>query len=183
MSRSKKQRGLIFKGIGRSRELTASIRTWGARGATRMQARELAETQDAELNSPQLGEEEFDQVFKNAWAVVKADRKDETFCDLSKVESREAEFLVNPYIPRGALTILDGHPGQGKSLITNHLAAAITTGGRFGDKYKMAKGNVLFMSPEDDPDRVLRPRLEAQGADIDRIRFMARPEYLDEYGF
>ncbi|HEY9090635.1 AAA family ATPase [Parasphingorhabdus sp.] len=182
MSRSKKQRGLVFKGIARSRELTASIRTWGARGATRVQARELAEAQNAEFNSPQLVEDEFEHVFKKAWAIVKADSKVETFCDLSKVESREAEFLINPYIPRGALTILDGHPGQGKSLITNHLAAAITTGGRFADKYKMSKGNVLFMSPEDDPDRVLRPRLEAQGADIDRIRFMARPEYLDEYG-
>jgi len=182
MSQSKKKRGLAFTGAVRKHELVASIRSWGARGATRVQTRELADIQDAELNSPQLGEEEFDQVFKEAWSIVKADRKDETFCDLSKVESREAEFLINPYIPRGALTILDGHPGQGKSLITNHLAAAITTGGRFADKYKMAKGNVLFMSPEDDPDRVLRPRLEAQGADIDRIRFMARPEYLDAYG-
>lgn len=182
MNRPKKRRGLVFKGSARSSELIASVRTWGGRGANRLQARELAETQDAELNSPQLGEDEFDQVFKEAWTIVKADRKDEVFCDLADVESREAEFLVDPYIPRGALTILDGHPGQGKSLITNHLAAAITTGGRFADKYKVPKGNVLFMSPEDDPDRVLRPRLEAQGADINRIRFMARPEYLDEYG-
>lgn len=182
MSKKHKQAGLAFKGSARSSELIASIRTWGARGATRLQARELAETQDAEFNSPQLDEDEFDKVFKEAWAVVKADRKEETFRDLADVESRKAEFLVDPYIPRGALTILDGHPGQGKSLITNHLAAAITTGGRFADKYKVTKGNVLFMSPEDDPDRVLRPRLEAQGADINRIRFMARPEYLDEYG-
>lgn len=182
MSRSEKKRGLLFKGSARGSELTAAIRNWGARGATRMQTRELAEAQNAEFNLPQLSEDEFDQVFKEAWAIVKADRKVEVFCDLSDVESRTAEFLVDPYIPRGALTILDGHPGQGKSLITNHLAAAITTGGRFADKYKMSKGNVLFMSPEDDPDRVLRPRLEAQGADVRRIRFMARPEYLDEYG-
>ena len=182
MSLTKKTRALIFKGSTRGYELTAAIRTWGARGATRLQARELAETQNAEFNSPRLGEDEFDQVFKKAWAIVKADRKDETFCDLADVESRKAEFLVDPYIPRGALTILDGHPGQGKSLITNHLAAAITTGKHFAKKYKMSKGNVLFMSPEDDPDRVLRPRLEAQGADIGRIRFMAHPEYLDEYG-
>ena len=38
------------------------------------------------------------------------------------------------------------------------------------------------MDPEDDPDRVLRPRLEAQGADIEKIRFMVQPQYLDEYG-
>lgn len=182
MSSSKKKRGLFFNGSARRSELIASIRAWGARGALRVQAYELAEMLDSMFNSPPLPERELRSTFKEGWRLAKEDRESTVFRELSEVESCEAEFLVEPYIPRGALTILDGHPGQGKSLITTHLAAAVTTGGRFAGKHKLRKGRVLFLAPEDDPDRVLRPRLEAQGANIDLVRFMAKPLYLDEYG-
>lgn len=178
----KKPRPLQIKGENRRRELVASVAGWAARGLSRAQSRRLALTFDEEVNVPPLDDDVFRQAFKDAWEEVKAVAAEDYFQNLDEVESRQAEFVVDPFIPRGTLTILDGHPGQGKSLVTTHLAASITTGRKFAERYKVPKGRVLFMAPEDDADRVLRPRLEAQGADIKRIRFMAHPHCLDEFG-
>jgi len=182
MSKSTEKRRLRLKDDSRQRELAASITAWGARGMSKAQARAMAETLDNQVNTPPLDEDEFRKVFKDAWAVADAESKEEYFQNLHEVEAMKPEFLVDPFIPRGALTMLDGHPGQGKSMITTHLAGAITRGERFAERYRVSKGRVLFMAPEDDADRVLRPRLEMQGADLKKVRFMAHPHRLDEYG-
>mgnify|MGYP002777827207 CR=1 FL=1 len=173
---------LRIKGPSRLHELSASITAWGARGMSKDQAFAMAQAQDQQINDPPLEESQFSATFKDAWAIVRAETKEEYFQNLHEVEAREPEFLVDPLIPRGALTMLDGHPGQGKSMITTHLAAAVTGGGFFADRYTVPKGRVLFMAPEDDADRVLRPRLESQGANLKKIRFMVHPHKLDDYG-
>lgn len=173
---------LQIKGESRRRELSAAVAAWAARGMSRPQTRRLARALDEQVNVPPLEHETFKEAFDEAWAEAKAITVEEYFQDLNSVKSREPEFIVKPFIPRGTLTILDGHPGQGKSLVSTHLAAAITTGAKFADRYAVPKGRVLFLAPEDDADRVLRPRLEAQGANISKIRFMAHPHCLDEFG-
>lgn len=182
MSKNKDQRRLKLKGASRHHELASAITSWGIRGMSRSQCRTMAATFDEEVNSPPLDNDEFHELFKNAWAIVEAKSKEEYFKNLHEVEAKKPEFLLNPFIPRGALTMLDGHPGQGKSLITTHLCGAITTGGRFAGSYPLRRGRVLFLAPEDDADRVLRPRLEMHGADLKKIRFMAQLHCLDEYG-
>lgn len=182
MNEEKTRGRLRLKGTGRWRELVASVAAWGARGMSREQARNMAIALDEQVNVPPLDGDDFKAAFREAWAVVKADSNEEYFRNLHEVEAKEAEFLVDPFIPIGALTILDGHPGQGKSLVTTQLAAAISRGGHFAERYRVPKGRVLFMAPEDDADRVLRPRLEAHGADLHNVRFMAQPHCLDEYG-
>ncbi|WP_301750081.1 AAA family ATPase [uncultured Erythrobacter sp.] len=137
---------------------------------------------DEQVNAPPLDDEDFRKAFQEAWKIVKADSNEEYFANLHEVECKTPEFLVDPFIPLGALTMLDGHPGQGKSLVTTQLAAAVSSGGQFAGRHNVRKGRVLFMAPEDDADRVLRPRLEAHGAKLNGIRFMATPHCLDEYG-
>lgn len=177
-----KSRALQIKGASRIRELASAVSAWGARGMSRAQSRHLALAFDQQVNAPPLDDDEFRAAFKEAWASVKAIGAEQYFMNLDDVVAREPEFVVDPLIPRGALTMLDGHPGQGKSLVTTHLAKAITTGGSFAERYRVPQGRVLFLAPEDDADRVLRPRLETQGADIKRIRFMALPHCLDDFG-
>jgi putative DNA primase/helicase len=60
--------------------------------------------------------------------------------------------------PLGELTMLYGDPGVGKGTITVALIAQITQAG----------GTVLISSPEDDPIRVIKPRLIAAGVDLTR---------------
>lgn len=66
--------------------------------------------------------------------------------------------------------MLAGHPGLGKSQLTASMAAIVTTGGLWPvDKTRCERGNVVFFSAEDDAEDTIRPRLEAAGADLDRI--------------
>jgi putative DNA primase/helicase len=65
---------------------------------------------------------------------------------------------LNGRFPLGELTMLYGDPGVGKGTITVALIAEITKAG----------GTVLISSPEDDPIRVIKPRLIAAGVDLTR---------------
>jgi hypothetical protein len=72
-------------------------------------------------------------------------------------------------VARGKVSMLAGHPGLGKSQLTAAIAAIVTTGGRWPvDGSKAERGNVVFLSAEDDPADTIRPRLEAVGADLSR---------------
>ena len=59
------------------------------------------------------------------------------------------------------------------------LVASITTGKPFPDGSKCEPGSVIIFAAEDDDDTVLRPRAEAAGADIDRIRSVEGEEWED----
>lgn len=66
--------------------------------------------------------------------------------------------------------MLAGNPGLGKSQITASLAAVATTGGSWPvDRTRCERGNVVFLSAEDDAADTIRPRLEAAGADLSRV--------------
>ena len=47
---------------------------------------------------------------------------------LSQVRSERLTWLWDRWLPRGKLTLLDGDPGIGKSLVTLDLAARLTKG-------------------------------------------------------
>jgi len=81
-------------------------------------------------------------------------------------------------IPLGKLTLLAGDPGLGKSFITLDIAARASRGVPFpgcgappGGGLREPIGTVL-LSAEDDPADTVRPRLEALGADLSRIRVL-----------
>jgi RecA-family ATPase len=72
------------------------------------------------------------------------------------------------------LTILGGFGGDGKSTLMASLIAALTSGEPLPDGTVVDPLNVLILGHEDDPSRVLRPRLDANHADLDRI-FLVDP--------
>lgn len=78
-------------------------------------------------------------------------------------------------IPRGKLTLIVGDPGTGKSLMVADMAARVSTGKSWPDapEWQPTAGDVLLVSLEDDPADTIRPRLDAAGADLARIRAMA----------
>jgi hypothetical protein len=86
-----------------------------------------------------------------------------------EIELREIEWLWRDHIPLGALTILDGDPGLGKSSFTVDLAARVSTGRLMPDGSKGCKGPVLMIGSEDDPSRVVVPRLEAARANTSKV--------------
>ncbi|HJT59859.1 MAG TPA: AAA family ATPase [Ktedonobacteraceae bacterium] len=92
---------------------------------------------------------------------------------LSDIESEQLHWLWEKRIPSGKLTILDGDPGLGKSLLTLDLAARITTGKPMPDGTPGVKGRVLLIAPEDGAADTIKPRVEAVGGDPSRIRLLS----------
>ena len=91
---------------------------------------------------------------------------------VSDVTAQPIRWLWQHRIAYGKLSIIAGEPGLGKSQLTMHLAAAVTRGGSrwwpdCPDHIEPA--NVIILSAEDDIADTIRPRLEAAGADLDRV--------------
>jgi len=85
------------------------------------------------------------------------------------------EWLWPDRIPLGAITVLDGDPGQSKSTLTYDLAARVTAGipMPFCDDVVEPAGVVLIQA-EDSLGGKVKPTLIAAGADIERVRVFDR---------
>lgn len=93
-----------------------------------------------------------------------------TYRRASEIQAKPVNWLWPGRIARGKVSMLAGNPGLGKSQITSSMAATVTTGGKWPvDKSRCERGNVIFLSAEDDAEDTIRPRLEAAGADLSRV--------------
>lgn len=96
----------------------------------------------------------------------------------SDVIIKEPEWLIPGYIPKYGITTIAGEGGVGKTSIWCSLVASITTGKKsflLGGQipFENDPEDVLVLSAEDSWSYVLRCRLEACGADLDRIGFIS----------
>ena len=90
------------------------------------------------------------------------------------IEAKPIDWLWRGKVSRGTLTALVSEPGLGKSMVTCDLAARVSTGRPMPDGSAGIAGgaSVLIANAEDDPERVLKPRLAAAAADVARIGFV-----------
>jgi RecA-family ATPase len=70
------------------------------------------------------------------------------------------------------LCLIAGPPGLGKSQVTTYIAAIVSSGGTWCTGEKCEVGDVFILSAEDDPSDTIRPRLEACGANLDRVHII-----------
>ena len=74
------------------------------------------------------------------------------------------------FIPSGKLTVIAGDPGLGKTMSMLDIMARISVGGETPDRAaRFAEGNTIIVSAEDAASDTLRPRVELQGGDVDRV--------------
>ena len=91
----------------------------------------------------------------------------------SDITPEPVEWLVDQSIPLGAMVVIGGQPGMGKSQIAISLAAAVTTGAGLPDGSTFDKrGSVIILANEDDAARTIRPRLDAAGADLSSVHIV-----------
>jgi AAA domain-containing protein len=85
-----------------------------------------------------------------------------------EIDGQRTEWIVEQRIPRAALTLMVGTEGLGKTAYGLDLAAKATRGTLPG-VFRGEPVNVALLTPEDDPSRTIRPRLDAAGADAGRV--------------
>jgi len=68
---------------------------------------------------------------------------------------------------------VDGDPGLGKTAMTLDLAARVSAGKGFPDGATCEPAGVVLLSAEDGLADTIRPRLDAAGADVDRVLALA----------
>jgi AAA domain len=98
---------------------------------------------------------------------------------LSQIETQEVHWLWEKRIPLGKITILDGDPGMGKSMLALNLAACVSSGRPMPDGTPGQQGGVILIAPEDGAGDTLRPRLEAAGGDPSHVLLLNIVEGLD----
>jgi hypothetical protein len=100
----------------------------------------------------------------------------------STVCQRPITWLQQYRMARGKLSLCDGDPGLGKSLISLDLCARITSGRPFPDgSPAVDPANVIILSGEDSDDDTVLPRLRAMGADLNRV-FQFNQEFMRKFG-
>lgn len=98
-------------------------------------------------------------------------------------EDAAPSFLWCPYVPLGAVTVLDGDPGVGKGLLLGSIIAAVTRGRELpGDPRRAAvPGTGLMLDAYDSLGDTIRPRLESAGADLRHVHCITSAK-LDSRG-
>jgi len=92
------------------------------------------------------------------------------FRPASQLTARPLAFLWQNRLPIGKLAILDGDPGLGKSLVSLDLCARLSTGRPFPDGTPSpGPANCIALNGEDGDADTLAPRLQALGADLNRV--------------
>lgn len=87
---------------------------------------------------------------------------------VSAIRVKSTEWLWHNRVPIGALTLLPGREGTGKSTAGAWLAAKVTRGTLPGAYFGIPKG-VFYAAREDDWERTIAPRLIAAGADTSLV--------------
>jgi hypothetical protein len=96
-----------------------------------------------------------------------------------RIRSERVRWLSRGRIPLRGLTFCAGQKGLGKSIWTNaHIVASLTRGTLPGEM-EGTPADVLVLTAEDDWRSVVKPRLQAYGADLERVY---RVEVHDEHG-
>jgi len=106
---------------------------------------------------------------------------------MSDIQPEPVEWLWEPYIPRGAITLIQGDGGEGKTTVSLAIAAAISTGtplpgqtplsrATFGICNHAIQADVVIQNAEDSYTQTIRPRLELFGADCGMIHVIDEDE-------
>lgn len=146
------------------------VSDWLAAGGTREQLEDLADAADEW--KPTLQPEAPPTTTGDEDGAAAAPRSRAVTLRLCDVEPEELRWLWPGRIPQRKLSLLDGDPGLGKSLVTLDLAARVSMGAEMPDGCENGLGEpagVVLLGVEDGLGDTVVPRLQAAGADLSRI--------------
>lgn len=92
-----------------------------------------------------------------------------TLTPASAIRTERIKWFWDGRIPRRSVVVIAGEKGLGKSTLTNAYLPARLTRGELTGEFLAEPVDVAIATAEDDWRSVVRPRLEAHGADLDRV--------------
>ena len=141
---------------------------------------------DAQLVEAEVGNDAADHIAAglglDKFVPIEAPKSRPTVVRLSDVKPERVSWLWPGRLPVGKLVIIDGDPSTGKSTLTLDIAAHVSRGGSWPDGAPCKAGDVLLLSAEDGIADTISPRLEAAGADRDRILALTEVPSTDDEG-
>ena len=94
---------------------------------------------------------------------------------VSDVAARPVDWLWPDRLGLGKLSVLDGDPGLGKSLVALDFCARLSTGRPWPDgRRPRPTAASIYLNGEDGVEDTIRPRLAALGADLTRVFIVER---------
>ena len=89
---------------------------------------------------------------------------------LSEVTPQSVDWLWYPYIPFGKVTILQGDPGEGKTMLMLNVIADLTRGrGLWEQETANAPMTCIYQTAEDGIADTIVPRLVGMDADLEKV--------------
>ena len=172
------------KELGFWQGLTFRMERWLADGKSELEA---------------VGREEFQSRIAEDYAAYreKADAARARFRDrrraapfnftpdcLENVPIQNVSWLVDGLLPMGEVSLLGADGGTGKGIWQAQLIAYVTAGKTSGffPLPPQQTGKVLLLAGEDDPGKVLKARLLAAGADMNRVLVLTADDYFGKTG-
>lgn len=96
----------------------------------------------------------------------------------SRVEPAPVRYLLHPYLPLGALCLLEGDPGTRKSFVATEIAAAVTRGQSPLDASPIAglPSRVVVYLNAEDPAPVVKARAARAGGKLAKLHLLTRDD-------
>jgi putative DNA primase/helicase len=99
--------------------------------------------------------------------------------DMESLEMESIEWLWEHWIARAKFHLLAGAPESGKTTLALSIGAVVSSASYWPDETKALAGNVLIWTAEDGIADTIKPRLVQMGADLSRIKVVARQRGAD----
>lgn len=127
------------------------------------------------------------QTTTSATPAKPAKEKEYVLINMKDVKPEKPKFLIEPYLPLGEVTMLDGDPSAGKSWVWMAIAAGLT-GSKICpipyDTTATKNAKILVLTTEDDLHDTLSNRLMQLGARMENINVIGvkpKGEKLEHY--
>lgn len=95
------------------------------------------------------------------------------FAKASEIEVKQVDWVIDKWLAAGMVHLLAGQAERGKTGIALAVASMITNREFFPTGQQSKEGKVIIWTGEDSINHIVVPRLEAYGADLDEVLFVA----------
>ncbi len=89
--------------------------------------------------------------------------------NMEDIKCENVEWLWYPFVPYGKITIIQGDPGEGKTILVLQMIAKLTKGESIINGETKEPINVIYQTAEDGLSDTIKPRLVAANADCSKV--------------